>query len=143
MTSYLVGNDLPKVLEQAKTYNSLATKFRETDAAEYTRLIIQIINRFIEPSENPLHIDENGFDEDAFVQRIEIGENEIALFVYYFLKLQLSLVYGDYKHAIIQAEKALPFALDHLGFFNVPSFHFNHALALAFNLKVDIILTIV
>src|SRR5262249_30093867 len=96
--------------------------------AEVARRMVQNLRG---ETSSPGSFGEEGFDEAAFVRRMEQSSLKFALHFYVLVKMRVLLMTGDHEGALLMAERSEPLLPVSLGLLQVPEHHFLSALALA------------
>ncbi|NSW91777.1 MAG: AAA family ATPase [Firmicutes bacterium] len=125
---YIMGTALDEVLEEARKCSSYARKMKHENlainAAIYERLASALVGR----SGGFAPVGADGFDEDGFIKSMKGDKASMA--AYYFSKMQLCYLSGEYRDAISAAEKIKSCTGAIMGFMLSAEYNFYYSLAI-------------
>jgi PAS domain S-box-containing protein len=120
---YSSGNRLSKVREEFDVYTRSMKKMKQIPALDSTLSLYQAILNLSDRTDASILLDGEVFQEKE-VERL-ISESSIApLFIYYFSKLHLCLMFGDYEKGIEYGDQGHKYVMQQGGLNPIPHFYF-------------------
>ncbi len=120
---YASGNRLSRVREEFDLYTRAMKNMKQIPSLDSTLSLYQTILNLLERTETPTVLDGEVFRERE-VERF-IRESSIApLFIYYFSKLHLCLLFGDYEKGIEFGDQGHRYVMQLGGLNPIPHFYF-------------------
>jgi len=120
---YASGNRLAKVREEFDVYTRSMKKKKHIPALDSILSLYQAILNLSGRTDPSILLDGEVFQEQE-VERL-ISESSLApLFIYYFSKLQLCLMFGDYEKGIEYGDQGHKYVMQQGGLNPIPHFYF-------------------
>lgn len=125
---YLMGTILNKVWEQVQKSRNYAEKIKHENLANNVAIYGQAVSTLMGRSSSTFTGVED-IDESSYIKLIE--SDKAALATYYFSKMQLCYLFGDYFDALAAAEKVKSCEGAIMGLMLSAQFNFYHSLCIA------------
>ena len=127
-SNYIMGTSLQEIAKEAKKYRAEARRLKH-EAMDRTAVVYQYTTATLGGWKESLsETDDNDSDEDGFRELIK--EDKVTLVCYHFSRLQRGYLFGDYRSALVEADKMKAFVHAIMGFMLTAEGNFYHSLAI-------------
>ncbi|HZX47538.1 MAG TPA: AAA family ATPase [Clostridia bacterium] len=126
---YLMGTALDEVLEEAGLCSDYARKMKHENLAINSEVYRSFISTLTGQSEGFYSTPDDIPDEDSFIELVK--RDKASLAAYYFSNMQLSYLSGNYREALLYADKAEGCKDAIMGFMISADCNFYHSLSIA------------
>jgi PAS domain S-box-containing protein len=126
---YMMGMNLGKLKKDFENFDNRIRKTNHQATLDVHRIYHQAVSNLIDGSDKPWMLLGSIYNEEAQLPTHQRADNRNALHYFYFNKLILSCLFGQYNQAVQCAQQAENYLDEVTGGLAVPIFHFYDSLA--------------
>ncbi|MHC0061460.1 trifunctional serine/threonine-protein kinase/ATP-binding protein/sensor histidine kinase [Nostoc sp. UIC 10890] len=129
LNSYLAGKELSSVVQIIENYSQGLAQLRQEPSRIRNELYRQVVLNLLSRNENPCRLIGDAYNEETMLPLHSQSHDKTMICSLHFNKLVLCYLFGEYTHAIENAEIALNYLDSLIGSLIVPLFHFYDSLS--------------
>ncbi|GET36501.1 trifunctional serine/threonine-protein kinase/ATP-binding protein/sensor histidine kinase [Microseira wollei] len=126
--AYFMGRELTELQQELTTYSNALWQIKQERIFYRNEIYRQIVLNWLGYAENPCCLIGEAYDEEKMLPLHFEANDTCAILYFYFGKLQLCYLLGNYPQAIENAAKAEQYLNGGIGQIVIPQFHFYDSL---------------
>jgi predicted ATPase/signal transduction histidine kinase len=126
--AYFMGRELTELQQELTTYSNALCQIKQERIFYRNEIYRQIVLNWLGYAENPCCLIGEAYDEEKMLPLHFEANDTCAILYFYFGKLQLCYLLGNYPQAIENAAKAEQYLNGGIGQIVIPQFHFYDSL---------------
>lgn len=97
---FFTGEPLKRVTEKINSYNETLERYKLETFLIQNNILLQSIQNLSGLSESPIRLSGDAYDEEKMMSAHISGKDQTSLLLYYFYRMYLNYIFGDYDVAV-------------------------------------------